>query len=87
MKVSAAFVASGLSPPTRGNRSGRSLFAALRRSIPAHAGEPRAAAPVRPQAAVYPRPRGGTWTSVRKPSRLGGLSPPTRGNRAVRQYA
>ena len=71
----------GLSPPTRGNlllpaeRHGRN------RSIPAHAGEPTGYGSTARQRGVYPRPRGGTvvwrnWDTI-----LGGLSPPTRGNR------
>ena len=53
----------------------------LRRSIPAHAGEPPAGRfrPCRPW--VYPRPRGGTFCRSRRPAIRGGLSPPTRGNR------
>ena len=52
--------AAGLSPPTRGNRRPRRRDGALRRSIPAHAGEPGMPhIPVLSER-VYPRPRGGT---------------------------
>ena len=50
------------------------------RSIPAHAGEPNARAEYCQDAAVYPRPRGGTGASGRASSGRRGLSPPTRGN-------
>ena len=59
--------------------SGRA-FAAGRRSIPAHAGEPAAAALALRLCSVYPRPRGGT-SSIQSPqANSDGLSPPTRGN-------
>ena len=50
----------GLSPPTRGNQRVQHRADGLRRSIPAHAGEPAAVLGFQPQAEVYPRPRGGT---------------------------
>ena len=70
----------GLSPPTRGNLLSSSPSSTTRRSIPAHAGEPRSLTCRTPTPAVYPRPRGGTapprdWESASR-----GLSPPTRGN-------
>ncbi len=70
----------GLSPPTRGNPTGDSPPRPRRRSIPAHAGEPRALCPSPCRVRVYPRPRGGTafWNLQPKPAK--GLSPPTRGN-------
>ena len=71
----------GLSPPTRGNLEGSAKGAAYRRSIPAHAGEPR---PARARATgwrVYPRPRGGTAIWEVAAGTIAGLSPPTRGNR------
>ena len=80
----------GLSPPTRGNLEPFGGSAAILRSIPAHAGEPRAGGGGRSGGAVYPRPRGGT--SPRPPPRppAAGLSPPTRGNpvhhRAVQRH-
>ena len=52
-------------------------------SIPAHAGEPPPVfMRVRPFR-VYPRPRGGTAHRVRVRMDGDGLSPPTRGNRAI----
>ena len=50
------------------------------RSIPAHAGEPRASRRPTPPSSVYPRPRGGTYGRARRWSDWRGLSPPTRGN-------
>ena len=70
----------GLSPPTRGNPSGRENRNGGLGSIPAHAGEPRCAPRNGRQAQVYPRPRGGTAFVLMAEARLGGLSPPTRGN-------
>ena len=73
-------LAMGLSPPTRGNLPFLRFRALWRRSIPAHAGEPRANSRAERRRRVYPRPRGGTraigsdWLKPR------GLSPPTRGN-------
>ena len=77
----------GLSPPTRGNRLPRALLGICRRSIPAHAGEPRASARDRSAPWVYPRPRGGTAPVGLYRVTLPGLSPPTRGNlrRGVRE--
>ena len=71
----------GLSPPTRGNRSSDMLRRNSSRSIPAHAGEPQGEAGGLRTATVYPRPRGGTvyvWLALDEGE---GLSPPTRGNR------
>ena len=73
----------GLSPPTRGNLWATLAAAAAARSIPAHAGEPRQGGFAFLGAEVYPRPRGGTFTPKRMKTGGGGLSPPTRGNRAV----
>ena len=50
----------GLSPPTRGNLTCESPFNLILGSIPAHAGEPRAASAPCRRRRVYPRPRGGT---------------------------
>ena len=71
----------GLSPPTRGNRIRELVPNRERRSIPAHAGEPRGRAARAHGREVYPRPRGGTL--ILEESQIGcvGLSPPTRGNR------
>ena len=71
----------GLSPPTRGNPGQFPPPSVPRRSIPAHAGEPAMAACKPFLAAVYPRPRGGTYTGPGSPKMRQGLSPPTRGNR------
>ena len=73
----------GLSPPTRGNLSEEDGARAARRSIPAHAGEPAAGRDVIIFGEVYPRPRGGTSGRPTAIWCRGGLSPPTRGNRAV----
>ena len=70
----------GLSPPTRGNLARARGFTAMRRSIPAHAGEPGARYTVDASHWVYPRPRGGTVPPFVPPCPGGGLSPPTRGN-------
>ena len=70
----------GLSPPTRGNRVVEEGTSPLRRSIPAHAGEPRAYPPRDAGWKVYPRPRGGTSLISPRFCRRQGLSPPTRGN-------
>ncbi len=71
---------SGLSPPTRGNRRSGQRLARNPRSIPAHAGEPRAAHLKRAIGSVYPRPRGGTGGAGTEIVYRMGLSPPTRGN-------
>ena len=55
----------GLSPPTRGNPFRMATISAFGRSIPAHAGEPLNLHRRTPDAAVYPRPRGGTQTRTR----------------------
>ena len=75
---------SGLSPPTRGNPAPSALAFAPMRSIPAHAGEPRLPIQVALIRGVYPRPRGGTDVVAIRHRAVGGLSPPTRGNRLVR---
>ena len=75
----------GLSPPTRGNRETTPSFRSCIRSIPAHAGEPRAWRARRFGIAVYPRPRGGTCAACGEREEKDGLSPPTRGNRALRE--
>ena len=70
----------GLSPPTRGNPELRRLRRSHRRSIPAHAGEPRTSTATTESPTVYPRPRGGTVRAHPLRGRILGLSPPTRGN-------
>ena len=73
----------GLSPPTRGNQPERDLRSLRDRSIPAHAGEPAPTRGKAPIDEVYPRPRGGTRRANCYQRHRLGLSPPTRGNRAV----
>ena len=75
-------VAPGLSPPTRGNLAAGAGALDLRRSIPAHAGEPPTPRLARGLPAVYPRPRGGTAGRPVVELAAEGLSPPTRGNPA-----
>ena len=58
--VPSPFASVGLSPPTRGNRFPFLMGNPIRRSIPAHAGEPLIQAILGIIAKVYPRPRGGT---------------------------
>ena len=70
----------GLSPPTRGNLMAGRWIGYRKGSIPAHAGEPWAAATPCPCAEVYPRPRGGTRMGTCRGNPAPGLSPPTRGN-------
>ena len=73
----------GLSPPTRGNRVSISAAMLMPGSIPAHAGEPRAAHANVCSNRVYPRPRGGTRHQDADAGLQTGLSPPTRGNRGI----
>ena len=72
----------GLSPPTRGNQPYVAIRRSIRRSIPAHAGEPVFCSDWRVRQAVYPRPRGGTHVARHADVVVQGLSPPTRGNRS-----
>ena len=58
-----------------------------RRSIPAHAGEPRSLPTTNVSRRVYPRPRGGTRRGEDERRKPGGLSPPTRGNPRLRGAA
>ena len=78
---------SGLSPPTRGNRVPFHRARKYRRSIPAHAGEPRRARGHTGRARVYPRPRGGTGHGDADADPIHGLSPPTRGNPTLSLFA
>ena len=71
----------GLSPPTRGNRRAEGGGDAGAGSIPAHAGEPGGRTGTAQNYTVYPRPRGGTSGGAGAWQEVGGLSPPTRGNR------
>ena len=73
----------GLSPPTRGNRLGEDARMRRPGSIPAHAGEPHSQRAVAGRRSVYPRPRGGTAATDAAGDEVDGLSPPTRGNRAL----
>ena len=77
----------GLSPPTRGNLLQRRVRDGRRRSIPAHAGEPRWIRRSRADNRVYPRPRGGTTIFAFSRAQARGLSPPTRGNLAGRAHS
>ena len=70
----------GLSPRTRGNREPWRLATAMKRSIPANAGEPRWSAIRHPLKRVYPRERGGTHDLGLEKYDVLGLSPRTRGN-------
>ena len=81
-KAFALFALRGLSPPTRGNHPPPPSNPPPSRSIPAHAGEPSGGLGVSRAAGVYPRPRGGTRVGGGFGRVGGGLSPPTRGNRA-----
>ena len=76
----------GLSPPTRGNRLESKCYVNYARSIPAHAGEPLSVRLEESPRQVYPRPRGGTDSDSRRARTGGGLSPPTRGNHAMRCF-
>ena len=58
----------------------RSCRGCHRRSIPAHAGEPRCRRRRPSPPSVYPRPRGGTASLRSCRLAFRGLSPPTRGN-------
>ena len=70
----------GLSPPTRGSQKHSRRRHAFRRSIPAHAGEPRKPLMISPLVEVYPRPRGGAIEVQEHDELAAGLSPPTRGS-------
>ena len=77
----------GLSPPTRGNRLSSRRSRCPRGSIPAHAGEPRSKKLGLTSPKVYPRPRGGTGGFAAMGAGFAGLSPPTRGNLPVVNFA
>ncbi len=73
--------AAGSSPPTRGTPGGGQRALALRRLIPAHAGNTRVQPRQRLQVPAHPRPRGEhnqPGSSSKSPD---GSSPPTRGTR------
>ena len=71
----------GLSPRVRGNRQNRKDSQAVKRSIPACAGEPEEDWKVIDAAAVYPRVCGGTAVGNGQVPFRFGLSPRVRGNR------
>ena len=70
----------GLSPRTRGSLLAVTSTGTPQGSIPAHAGEPRAASPGSAHGSVYPRARGGADAPERAAPRNQGLSPRTRGS-------
>ena len=70
----------GLSPRVRGNQPPSTAVKQTIGSIPACAGEPRAAAQINPQCRVYPRVCGGTTETPGNPGSVLGLSPRVRGN-------
>ena len=71
----------GLSPRVRGNHSRPASARSTPRSIPACAGEPRAAGRRGWGVEVYPRVCGGTTQRRLRPVMTSGLSPRVRGNR------
>ena len=73
----------GLSPRVRGNLITATSGPALRRSIPACAGEPTPSRSPAVSRKVYPRVCGGTGSDESMRSSLNGLSPRVRGNPAV----
>ena len=70
----------GLSPRVRGNRCAYFLTDAIRRSIPASAGQPLRWGVGSAVPRVYPRECGATYCSKKDVSSGGGLSPRVRGN-------
>ena len=73
----------GLSPPTRGSLLALTYGAVPIGSIPAHAGEPSLCLDFLAGIGVYPRPRGGAKRGPGAAVLTQGLSPPTRGSRAL----
>ena len=84
--ASSAIPMAGLSPPTRGSLLRIIKAKALRRSIPAHAGEPKHRDNLTGRDQVYPRPRGGAGAPKYRDANSAGLSPPTRGSRYLWCY-
>ena len=76
--------ADGLSPRVRGNPRLASASPSPAGSIPACAGEPKAASRLNPRWSVYPRVCGGTRTGRRPAAARRGLSPRVRGNLSQR---
>ena len=70
----------GLSPRERGNLLDDGAQVRVKRSIPARAGEPTAAAVATATWTVYPRASGGTGVGANPPGGRHGLSPRERGN-------
>ena len=77
----------GLSPQVRGNPTRDQSSSALGGSIPASAGEPRAARPRWTRHGVYPRKCGGTFSGMAGGTSTSGLSPQVRGNPSVHRVA
>ena len=75
-----AYPSLGLSPPVRGNQSGKARPHHASGSIPACAGEPHRPTRRRKRKAVYPRLCGGTGRIKGASTKKQGLSPPVRGN-------
>ena len=73
----------GLSPRVRGNQDELAAEIERKGSIPACAGEPPIAQPLRSQGEVYPRVCGGTTQAACYNTKYHGLSPRVRGNLAV----
>ena len=73
-------IAYGLSPRVRGNQRRVAHFDAIRRSIPACAGEPRSGRYLGREMPVYPRVCGGTGLMATVTKNISGLSPRVRGN-------
>ena len=65
-----AIIQTGLSPRVRGNRGQVASVSFILGSIPARAGEPRAAWPLRKRRGVYPRACGGNPAGRRRPGVL-----------------
>ena len=76
----------GLSPRVRGNRPATARASAVRRSIPARAGEPHVRAQAGRGERVYPRACGGTCGALGLADGQEGLSPRVRGNRSCNDY-
>ena len=81
MSCAGIAVSTGLSPRARGSLSNADGMFRARGSIPAGAGEPGRRGETRQGAGVYPRGRGGAWTTEPAPGCTMGLSPRARGSR------
>ena len=78
-------LSSGLSPRVRGNPRRLIRMPRRIRSIPARAGEPKAADQDAKADTVYPRACGGTFDQIGLRCQIPGLSPRVRGNLAAMQ--